>query len=131
MPKSKLGVYVISLNGIDIVDYVQHSKPRVILSMDHSPDIWRQVKQTSPNTFLLGRHYVDDGAQLFDQPELRAQQFFDAMRPDAERMRGIYDAWMGYNESIIRNDDDATRLSQFYVKWGGLMRAAGLRSAAY
>lgn len=131
MPKSKLGVFVISLNGIDILDYVQHSKPRVILSMDHSPDIWRQVKQISPNTFLLGRHYLEDGEQLFDQPELRAQQLFDKMRPDAETMRGIYDAWMGYNESVIDSDDAATRLSQFYVKWGQLMRSAALRSAAY
>jgi hypothetical protein len=130
--KSKLGIYVIALAGIDILDYVRHALPRLILSMDHSPDLWRQVKQLSPNTFILGRYYLDDGEQVyFDQPELRAAQFFERMRPDAEKMRGIYDAWMGYNESVVQSDAEARRLSRFYVEWGRRMRAADLRSAAY
>lgn len=131
MTKSKLGVYVISLNGIAILDYVQIAKPRVILSMDHSPDLWRQVKQISPNTLIIGRYYLDDGEQVFNQPESDATNFFERMKPDAEKMRDSYDAWMGYNESIIRSDAEATNLSRFYVKWGRLMRDAGLKSAAY
>jgi|GEM_PF-1473951 hypothetical protein len=131
MPKSKLGIYVISLNGIDILDYVRRAMPRVILSMDHSPDIWRQVKQISPNTFLLGRYYLDDGEQVFDQPELDATNFFNRMKPDADKMRGIYDAWMGYNESVIHSNADASNLARFYVQWGRLMRDAGFKTAAY
>lgn len=132
MQKSKLGIYVISLAGIDILDYVRQSKPRVILSMDHNPETWRQVKQISPHTFLLGRHYLDDGEQIyFDEPELRARQFFDRSKPDLEKMRGVYDAWMGYNETILNGDAEARRLSRFYAEWGKRMRAARIKSAAY
>lgn len=129
--KSKLGVYVISLVGIDILDYVRRAMPRVIVSMDHNPDIWRQVKEFSPNTFLLGRHYLDDGQQRFNQPESDAENLFKRMTRDAEKMRGIYDAWMGYNESIVRSDAEAANLSRFYVEWARLMRDAGFKTAAY
>lgn len=131
MTKSKLGIYVISLNGIDILDYVRRAMPRVILSMDHSHDIWQQVKQISPNTFILGRYYLDDGEQVFDQPEINATNFFNRMKPEAEKMHGIYDAWMGYNESVIHSDTEASNLSRFYVQWGRLMRDAGFKTAAY
>lgn len=132
MPKSKLGIYVISLGGVDVVEYVRQAMPRVILSMDHNPGTWQQVKQVSPNTMIVGRHYVDDGDQIFaDQPVQRATALFNNMKPDMEKMRGIYDAWMGYNESVINSESDARALSQFYVTWGNLMRAANLKSAAY
>jgi len=130
--KSKLGLYFISLGGMDVVGYMSIAKPRVVVSMEHSVDTWKAAREASPNTFIVGRHYVDDGEQIFDDdPEARAEQFFDAMRDDAERMRGIYDAWMGYNESVIHSPEDAQKLSRFYVRWGDLMRAAGLVSAAY
>jgi hypothetical protein len=132
MPKSKLGIYVISLGGVDVIEYVRRAMPRVILSMDHNLETWRQVKQISPNTFLLGRYYLDDGEQIYlDQPELRATQFFNRMKPEMEKMRGIYDAWMGYNETVIHSASEARRLSRFYVQWGSLMRAANFKSAAY
>lgn len=130
--KSKLGIYVISLASVDILDYVRHAMPRVILSMDHSPEKWQQVKSISPNTFIIGRYYLDDSEQSYlDNPELHAQAFFDRMLPTANQMRGIYDAWMGYNEPVIHSDDEARKLSRFYVRWGDLMRQNGLTSAAY
>lgn len=130
--KSKLGIYVISLAGVDVIDYVRRAMPRVILSMDHNLETWRQVKQISPNTLLVGRYYLDDGDQVyFDQPEVRATEFFTKIKPDAEKMRGVYDAWMGYNETVLNNDVEARRLSRFYAHWGKLMREADLRSAAY
>lgn len=130
--KSKLGVYFISLGGIDVPGYLGTAQPRIVVSMEHSVDTWRAAKLASPNTFIIGRHYVDDSDQIFlDDPEGRAEQFFAAMKGEAEQMRGIYDAWMGYNESVIQSPDEAQRLSRFYVRWGDLMRAAGFTSAAY
>ncbi|MCC7163610.1 MAG: hypothetical protein IT331_14040 [Anaerolineae bacterium] len=132
MAKSKLGIYVISLSGVDVVAYVRRALPRVILSMDHNLETWRQVQAISPNTFILGRHYLDDGDQLyFDNPEVRAAELFVRMRPDMEKMRGVYAAWMGYNETVIKNETEARRLSRFYAQWGKLMREAGFQSAAY
>lgn len=132
MTKSKLGIYVISLAGVDILDYVNHSMPRVILSMDHNLETWQQVRQISPNTFILGRYYLDDGEQIYlEQPELCALELFERMKPDMEKMRGVYDAWMGYNETVINNNTEARRLSRFYAQWGKLMREANFKSAAY
>ena len=130
--KSKLGLYFISLGGLDVPGYLGSAQPRIVVSMEHSVDTWRAAKQASPNTFIVGRHYVDDQDQVFlDDPEGRAEQFFSAMRAEAERMRGIYDAWMGYNESTVHSQDEAEKLSRFYVRWGDLMSAAGFKSAAY
>lgn len=131
MTKSKLGVYVISSGGSKLIEYARLARPRVILSMDHNVETWQQVKQVSPNTFILGRFYLDDGEQVFDQPEINAMDFFNRMKPAMEKMRGIYNAWMGYNESVVQSVADAQNLSRFYVEWGRLMREAGFGSAAY
>ncbi len=130
--KSKLGIYLINLGGIDVAGYLARVQPRLVVSMEHSVDTWRAARQASPNTFIVGRHYVDDSDQIFqDDPESRAEKFFAQMRPAAESMRGIYDAWMGYNESVVNSPDDARALARFYVRWGDLMRAAGFKSCAY
>lgn len=134
--KSKLGVYLITLGAMDVVDYFSYAQPRIAVSMDHNPDAWRAIKQSSPNTFVIGRYYVDDPEQLYeDDPEGRAEKFFGLMRPHAEKMRGLYNAWMSYNEIDLGTDDGsaerARRYARFHVRWGDLMKAAGLVSCAY
>lgn len=130
--KSKLGVYLVSLAGIDLPGYLAAAQPRLVVSMDHNVEAWRTAKAASPNTIVIGRYYVDERDQVFlDDPEARAEQFFSAMRPEAEKMRGLYDAWVGYHESEVLTPDDALKLSRFYSRWGDLMRAAGIASCAY
>lgn len=129
--KSKLGIYVINVGAFDAVNYFSIAKPRIAVSMDHNLDQWRAIKQASPNTFVIGRLGIDEGEQHFDHPESDAQNFFNRMKPESDKMRGVYDAWMAYNETAIDSEDDAKRISRFYVKWGDLMRAANLVSAAY
>ena len=116
--KSKLGLYVINVGALDLVGYCNIAKPRIAISMDHNLDTWKTVKQASPNTFVIGRLGIDEGEQHFANPESDAQNFFNRMKPDAEKMRGVYDAWMAYNETAIDSEDDAKRLSRFYVRWG-------------
>lgn len=129
--KSKLGVYVISAGATDVLEYISKARPSIVVSMDHNPDLWAAVKRASPETFIVGRFYIDDGEQVFDDPENNAQAFFNRMRPDVERMRPYYSAWMGYNESVIKTPDEARTLSRFYVKWGALMRSINVPSASY
>lgn len=134
--KSKLGIYLINLGGIDVVEYVARAQPRVAVSMEHNLETWRAIKQASPNTFVIGRYYVDDADQKYeDDPEGLAERFFSLMRPDAEKMREVYDAWMSYNEIGLGKDDGARerarRYSRFHVRWGDLMRQTGFISCAY
>lgn len=130
--KSKLGIYIINLGAFDAVDYFRRAQPCIALSMDHNLDTWKEIRKVSPNTFVIGRHYIDDPDQHFeDNPEGRAEQFFQKMKPDADKMRGVYDAWMSYNESVVKTVDSAKKLSRFHVRWGDLMRQAKLVSCAY
>lgn len=131
MAKSKLGIYIIGLGSLDAVNWFAKAQPRIAVSMDHNSEKWREIKRVSPNTFIVGRYYLDDGEQKFDDPERDAEKFLGRMKSDAEKMRGIYSAWMGYNESVVQTSAEAERLSQFHVRWGDLMRAEGLKSCAY
>ncbi len=131
MAKSKLGIYIIGLGSLDAVNWFAKARPRIAVSMDHNSDKWREIKRVSPNTFVVGRYYLDDGEQRFDHPENDAEDLFRRMRPDAEKMRALYDAWMGYNESVVKTPEEAQRLSRFYARWGDLMRAGNLKSCAY
>ncbi len=130
--KSKLGPYIISTGGFDCVGYFARAKPCVAVSMEHSVETWKEIKQLSPNTFVIGRHFIDDGAQHFDDdPEGKAEWFFSLMFPYVEKMRGLYDAWMGYNESVIKTVEQAKALSRWHVRWGDLCKKNGIVSAAY
>lgn len=130
--KSKLGIYIINLGVFDAVDYFRRAQPRIALSMDHNLETWKEIKKISPNTFVVGRYYLDDDKQIFeDDPEGRAEKFFQMMKPDADKMRGIYDAWMSYNEIPVHSVNTAKALSRFHVRWGDLMREAKLISCAY
>ena len=73
--KSKLGIYIISLGSFDALNYFKRAQPRIAVSMDHNLDAWKEIKKVSPTTFVIGRHYLDDDAQLFeDDPEGRAER---------------------------------------------------------
>lgn len=131
--KSKLGVFVPNLLDSSLLSFVEQTRPRLIVTMRHDPDLWRAVKtRLSPGTFLIGRSEVQDPQKLFlGNPEAGAQDLFKRMMRDLQRMQGIYDAWEGLNEPLVHSAQEAQRLSRFYTVWGDLMRQAGFVSCAY
>lgn len=124
----KLGIYVINCGDLPL-DWFAKAQPTLVVSMDANPDYWREVKRVSPRTFILGRYYVD--SQPFDSPIQNAIDFCTLMRPSALLMKGIYDAWMSYNEPAVWNQTDAENLSRFTSVWSDKMHFDGIETAAY
>lgn len=93
---SKLGFEV---NGITdptkMLAVFSYCQPRIVKSLHHDPLFWRSVKEVCPNTFLLGRMYVDK--QPLDDPIQAAIKHAIAIK--ASSCAHIYDAWEGYNET--------------------------------
>ncbi|MEA3459407.1 MAG: hypothetical protein U9R11_01815, partial [Chloroflexota bacterium] len=119
---SKLGIHVQRIVG-GVEDFIKEAKPGVVKSLEHNPDFWREVKEASPDTFIVGRLYVEK--QLLDDPIRRAREFCDELFPVAERMRGIYDAWEGYNEITCFDAETMRRYVDFEVERARIMHEEG------
>ena len=128
MAKSKLGIYLISTGDLP-VDWFAKAQPVIAVSMDANPDYWRKVKQVSPGTFIMGRHYFD--SQPLNDPATNAKLAFSAMSQEIARMTGIYDAWMGYNEMAITNVQQAKDYALFQTTLSALIHSLGSKSVAY
>ncbi|MGB8647304.1 MAG: hypothetical protein WCF84_18850 [Anaerolineae bacterium] len=137
--KSKIGLHINGLwDGVDA--WVMQARPQVVVSIDHNPDHWQGLCALSPNTFIIGRHMgFDDGDSAVypsdgDTPESsarKAEVFFNSMKPDVDKMKGLYDAWVGINEPVCHTDDHAKNLAAWYARWGDLMKSTGVYSVAY
>lgn len=136
--KSKLGLHINGLwGGVD--DWLLRAKPQVLLSMDHNPDHWAQLRAQLPNTFIIGRHGDEETNADFyptdddttDRARARAEGFFNAIREDVKKMSGCYDAWVGLNEPVCHTDKQAENLSAWHERWGDLMKSIGVKSVAY
>jgi len=138
--KSKIGLHINGFWGGE-GDWIERAKPQVLVSLDHNPDRWRDLRAKSPNTFIIGRYVAyDDGDPRYyptgdgDTPEgarQKAENFFNAMRSDVEKMRGLYDAWVGINEPVCHTNAHAENLSAWHERWGDLMKSIGVTSVAY
>lgn len=96
---TKLGFHVQGLSGAS--EYIKACRPRVCVSLDHNPGGWQDVKSAT-GCFIVGRLYSD--WQPLNNPKQNAFDFANSVLPVAEQMRGIYDAWSGYNETGLRNE---------------------------
>lgn len=120
--KSKLGVYQISKDDLPLEWW--SCQPTVAVSMFHNDSYWREVKRISPATRIMGRYYFDD-----DWPS--AQDAFNRMRGDVERMQGIYDIWMTWNEIVLNSESEARGWSARTVELAQLLHGIGAKVAAY
>ncbi len=122
---SKLGIFVQVVTP-EVKEFIKRSKPVVALSMHHDLNFWREVKEASPETFLIGRAYVHD--QPLDDPVRNAKEFFEKhVIGFAERMRGIYNAWMSYNEVPVYNGL-LPQFNEFECEFSRLMHREGFKT---
>ncbi len=102
----------------------RRAKPRIALSMDHNPEFWSGLKQElrdqGVNLFLIGRQYFSH-----QDPRGEAKPYCETILPLAERMRGIYDAWMYLCEVAGDNWDDLRWYNQRSVEFAETMHTNG------
>lgn len=78
------------------MEAIYRLRPTVILLMDPTDEFAREVRRWFPKAFIIGRHFVTD--QPLDNPEERGRQFADLVAQRAVPLKGVVDAWVGYNE---------------------------------
>jgi hypothetical protein len=98
----KVGVHWNDSNEV-VAGFEKWKMPVAVLK-DHSPDGWRRVKEISPETVLIGRVTPDEGQDWKNAaPTEEAKRAFDRIMPMADRMQGIVDFFIQWNEPIIPN----------------------------
>lgn len=127
---SKLGLHVNVIQP-SLREFIVASQPTIIKTLEHDADYWREIKAVSPGTFLVGRLYLPEQEQRVDQPTQRGRELAERIMPFADRMRGIYDCWEGYNEKSVNTIEEAKRLNEYQVIFSMTMHDAGHKVAAY
>jgi len=124
---SKLGPHINAIQP-GIKEFIAQAKPRIIKTLDYGdPDFWREVKESSPDSFYLGRMFVPH--QLLDNPKERARAFTEKLLPGAEPLADVFDAWEGYNEVAATTADGLMRLAEFEAEVARILHGHGLKSA--
>lgn len=118
-----MGVGVYTSGGGFLLEAIYRLRPTVIFLMDPSLDFAREVRQWFPKAFIVGRRFVKE--QPLDNPEQRGQLFADYVAEMAVPLKGIVDAWMGYNEvTDTGNYDNYRAYNAFQVAFARRLQGA-------
>lgn len=147
--KSKLSLHIMNWDPPEKTnDVLDHIQPRVIKVMDGglSDNKIADARGHLPaGAIVVGRVYfenppvpTDDNLTTYN-PAAAAQQTFDAMRQDMDKMGGLVDVWEGWNEYPVdengplepRHWKKAEHFSNFTIEMAARMHAAGHKYAAY
>lgn len=120
---SKLGIHM-QTTWPGWLDWVGAVKPRIVKTMVlGDPNEWFKAKERSPGTFFVGRLMLNK--QPLDDPERHAREFWERLRPYAEPLREVFDAWEGYNEIGQESQEEIERLARFEAERARIMHDAG------
>jgi hypothetical protein len=123
---TKLGFLVHHL-GPEMLDLIGQFRPRVVKAFDFSdPGFWTAARQRSPDSLFLGK--IIEITEILDSPVQRAREFCDQMRSTAEALRGVIDAWEGY-DGWGGHPDNVKALAEFEVERTRILHGWGLQSA--
>lgn len=129
-PPSKLG-FVVGRNHPQIFELLATKAVPAVCTLELDANFAAQIKQTSPNTLLIGRlpHLEQIQLDTLD-PIPAAQAFVDelVMIAGDERRRPYFDAWQSYNEPAASSVDAMKRLADFEAERTRLLAAQGIRS---
>jgi len=130
---TKLGLHV-NHPPFKFIQFVRETQPRIIKFLDPNFDTVKACRDASPNSMLIGRLVPP---QPLDNPEQNAKDLAAFIRPFADRLHDLYEAWEGYNEIGLVDDkpedriEHAKRFNAFQVAFSDAMRANGLKTIAY
>lgn len=147
--KSKLSLHIMNWDPPDQTnEIIQHIQPRVIKVMDSGLSdnkIEDARRFLPPGGIVVGRVFfdnppvpTDDNLETYN-PRAAAQETFDAMRQDMDKLGWRVDVWEGWNEYPVdengalepRHWKKARHFSDFTVELAQLMHNTGRKYAAY
>jgi hypothetical protein len=122
---------VVARNHPQIFDLLSTGGVAVISTLELDANFAAQIKQTSPDTLLIGRLPDLPQVELATiDPASAAREFVDRLLPIAEdeRRRASFDGWQAYNEPVAGNVDEMKRLADFEAERTRLLGERGIHS---
>lgn len=128
---SKLGVFV-GYKHPQLFDLLATGNVAVVKTMELDPTFLAEIKQASPQTFVVARlpQLEENLDWLRVRPEALAQDFVNRILPLAAdpRRYPYVDAWEAYNEPVVINAEAMQRLAIFEAERTRRLAAYGIRS---
>ena len=129
-PPTKLGLFI-SRNEPKIRDLLSTGNVPLIKTLEYDPNFAVELKQRAPAALLIGRMDLPqlDLSKMTD-PAAEARAFVDRLLPIATESRRMqsFDGWESYNEPVVSDADQMTRLAQFEAERTRLLADAGIHS---
>jgi hypothetical protein len=128
-PPSKLGLFI-GHNDPELFRLLETQAVTVVKTLELDANFLRQIKETSPNTKIIGR--ID--LPQIDLPTLdplpAARAFVDQVLvyADDPARRPYIDGWEAYNEPVAANADEMAKLAAFEAERTRLLGERGIRS---
>jgi hypothetical protein len=128
-PPTKLGLFV-TRNDPSLFDLIGTRNVALVKTLELDANFVRQIKETSPDTLLVGRIHLPQLDLSAIDPQMEARRFVELLLPiagDPERMKW-FDAWEAYNEPVPADNAAMRRLADFEAERTRLLAQAGIRS---
>ena len=128
-PPSKLGIFV-GHNDPELFRLLKTQAVTVVKTLELDENFLRQIKQTSPNTKIIGRIDLPQINLATLDPIPAAREFVDQVLvyADDPARRPYIDGWEAYNEPVAGNADEMARLAEFEAERTRLLGERGIRS---
>ena len=123
--KSKLGIQTEFKYG-DIMEFIRETKPVIVKIMNSHFEAAQEIKQFSPDTFIVGRIYSSN-EPTNGVPEEKAQEWFNNNKETINSYSG-FDCWEGYNEPVFNDKDGMEWFSRFELKRMKLLETIGKKA---
>ena len=126
---SKLGLYVHAELG-GALGFFGRAQPRVVRTMAFDASLLKAWRGALPDTLIIGRMWCES-QEYRTEPQARARDFCcERLLPLAGRLRGLIDAWEGYNEGGGGDPEDLAAYADFEAERTWRLAEAGYRSRA-
>jgi hypothetical protein len=128
-PPSKLGLFI-GHNDPELFRLLATQAVTVVKTLELDANFLRQIKETSPNTKVIGRIDLPqiDLSTLDPLPAARAFVDQVLVYADDPARRPYIDGWEAYNEPVAANAEEMAKLAAFEAERTRLLGERGIRS---
>ncbi len=127
-PPSKLGLFLTKFDP-KVLELVAQGQPSIIKTLEIDGGFVQGLKDSSPNTLIIGRITLGH-MDLESDPLALAHAFVDKLLPLATESKraAAFDGWEAYNEPIAHTPDHMKRLADFEAERTRILAENGIRS---